>query len=121
MKKVLVVLLLLFAGCTTKESGYTQLSMNDAVIMMQDVSNYLIVDVRTVEEYKEGHIPSAINIPNESITDRPDELPNIDQILFVYCRSGNRSKQASDKLVKLGYTNVYEIGGISSWTGEIEK
>ena len=80
-----------------------------------------ILDVRTAAEYNEGHIPGAINIPNEAIgTDAIPELPDKDQLILVYCRSGNRSKQASEKLVKLGYTNVVEFGGIIDWPGETE-
>ena len=79
----------------------------------------VLLDVRTPEEYREGHIPGAINIPNETIgTEDIPELPDKEQLILVYCRSGNRSKQASEKLVKLGYTNIVEFGGINDWTGE---
>ena len=79
----------------------------------------IILDVRTAQEYSEKHIPGAINIPNETIgTEDIPELPDIEQLILVYCRSGNRSKQASEKLVKLGYTNIVEFGGINDWTGE---
>ena len=79
----------------------------------------MILDVRRVDEFAAGHIPGAINIPNESIgTDEIPELPNKDQLILVYCRSGNRSKQASKKLVDLGYTNIVEFGGIIDWPGE---
>ena len=79
----------------------------------------IILDVRTAEEYSEKHIPGAINIPNETIgADDIPELPDKDQLILIYCRSGNRSKQAADKLVKLGYTNIVEFGGINDWTGE---
>ena len=82
-------------------------------------TGYIILDVRTAQEYCEKHIPGAINIANESIgTEEIPELPDKDQLILVYCRSGNRSKQASEKLVKLGYTNIVEIGGINSWPGE---
>ena len=81
----------------------------------------VIVDVRRQDEYDSGHIPGAILIPNESIsTTQPEELPDLDQIILVYCRSGNRSKQAAQKLADMGYRNVYEFGGIIDWTGEIE-
>jgi rhodanese-related sulfurtransferase len=77
------------------------------------------LDVRRIDEFAAGHIPGAINIPNESIgTDAIPELPNKDQLILVYCRSGNRSKQASKKLVDLGYTNIVEFGGIIDWPGE---
>lgn len=84
--------------------------------MMEEETGYIILDVRTAQEYSEKHIPGAINIANESIgTEDISELPDKDQLILVYCRSGNRSKQASEKLVKLGYTNIIEIGGIKSW------
>ena len=93
--------------------------MEEAVTMMEEESGYIILDVRTAQEYGEKHIPGAINIANESIcTEDIPELPDKDQLILVYCRSGNRSKQASEKLVKLGYTNIVEIGGINSWPGE---
>lgn len=98
---------------------YTQISMDEAVAMMEEESDYIILDVRTSEEFAEKHIPNAINVPNETIgTDPVPELPKEDQLIFVYCRSGNRSKQASEKLAEIGYTNVYEFGGINDWTGE---
>lgn len=98
---------------------YAQISMDEAVAMMETKTDYIILDVRTPEEFAEKHIPDAINIPNETIGDDSiPELPDEDQLILVYCRSGNRSKQASEKLVELGYTNVYEFGGINDWTGE---
>ncbi len=114
-------------GCTDKEdsgllNGYQQISMSEAVTLMEEEEGYLILDVRTPEEFAEGHIPGAINVANETIgTEDISELPDKDQLILVYCRSGNRSKQASEKLVALGYTNVVEFGGIKDWTGEIEK
>lgn len=93
--------------------------MDEAVAMMENETDYIILDVRTPEEFAEKHIPNAINVPNETIGDEPiPELPKEDQLILVYCRSGNRSKQAAEKLVALGYTNVYEFGGIKDWTGE---
>ena len=86
---------------------------------LEEETGYTILDVRTAQEYSEKHIPGAINIANESIgTEDIPELPDKDQLILVYCRSGNRSKQASEKLVKLGYTNIVEIGGINRWPGE---
>ena len=94
--------------------------MDDAIIMMEKETDYLIVDVRTPEEFSAGHIPGAINIPNETIGNHEiPQLPNKKQLILVYCRSGNRSKQASEKLVALGYTNIVEFGGINSWPNEI--
>ena len=86
--------------------------------MMEEETGYIILDVRTVDEYKEKHIPGAINIPNEMIgTDKPEQLPDKEQMILVYCRSGNRSKQAAAKLAAQGYTNI-EFGGIIDWPGE---
>ena len=125
MKKILILIaVLLLYGCTKtkREITYTQISQAEAKRIMEEETGYLIVDVRTEEEYAEGHIPGAINIPTESITDtKPEQLPDQKQKLLVYCRSGNRSRQASEKLAALGYSNVYEFGGINTWDGEIEK
>ena len=88
--------------------------------MMAEETDYIILDVRTQEEFASGHIPEAINIPNEVIgTEDIPELPNKEQLILVYCRSGNRSKQASEKLAVLGYTNIVEFGGINSWPSNI--
>ena len=101
-----------------KEGGYTHIDMETAKKMMANDDGHVIVDVRSQEEYNEGHIPGAIVIPNESIgTEQPKELPDLEQVILVYCRSGNRSRQASQKLADMGYTNVYEFGGIKDWTG----
>ena len=90
--------------------------------MMQENEGYILLDVRTMEEYKEGHIKNAICIPNERIDDTViDTLTDKDQLIFVYCRSGRRSKEAAQKLVNMGYTKIYDIGGIIDWKGEIEK
>ena len=117
-----LLLLFLLAGCTAsneQENSYRQISMDEAVTMMEEESGYIILDVRTPEEYRERHIPNAINIPNETIgSEDIQELPDKDQLILVYCRSGNRSKQASGKLAELGYTNIVEIGGINDWTGD---
>ena len=123
MKKIIPFLmaLLLLAGCgaQSEESTYRQVNAEEAATMMEEESSYIILDVRTTEEYSEKHIPGAINIPNETIgTEDIPELPDKEQLILVYCRSGNRSKQASEKLVKLGYTNIVEFGGINDWTGE---
>ncbi len=100
---------------------YTQITQEEAKHMMEQDDGHVIVDVRREDEYAEGHIPGAILIPNESIeTEPPAELPDFDQIILVYCRTGRRSKEASQKLADMGYSNVYEFGGITEWTGEIE-
>ena len=124
MKKYIAIVLSILmvigmTGCGDKEMSYKQISMEEAVSMMESETDYIILDVRTPEEFAEKHIPNAINVPNETIgTDDIAELPDKDQLILVYCRSGNRSKQASEKLVALGYTNIYEFGGINDWTGE---
>ena len=123
MQKLLSVFLaaILLAGCSApKETvSYRQISMDEAITMMEEESGYIILDVRTPEEFADKHIPGAVNIPNETIAvEEIPELPDKDQLILVYCRSGNRSKQASEKLASLGYTNVVEFGGINSWPGE---
>ena len=123
MKKLfsLILIMIFLAGCAAPkaEASYRQISMDAAIAMMEEASGYVILDVRTSEEFAEKHIPNAINIPNETIsTAEIPELPDKDQLVLVYCRSGNRSKQASQKLADMGYTNVVEFGGINSWPGE---
>ena len=128
MKKLIPILLsaLMFTGCSgtsnSQTNTYRQITMDEAVTMMAQESGYIILDVRRPDEFAAGHIPNAINVPNESIgTSEIPELPDKDQLIMVYCRSGRRSKEASEKLVKLGYTNIVEFGGILDWKGEIEK
>lgn len=120
MKKFLTILLgLSLFGCSSK-ANYHQIDGQSALDMMNNETDYIIIDVRTESEYQQGHIKNAINIPNESIDESVSEiLTDKDQLLLVYCRSGNRSKQASEKLAKLGYSNIYEFGGISDFPGEI--
>ena len=124
MKKFITLLLsvLFLAGCalpTGQEVSYRQINMDEAITMMEEESGYIILDVRTPEEFADKHIPGAINIPNETIsTEEIPELQDKDQLILVYCRSGNRSKQASEKLAALGYTNIVEFGGINDWPGE---
>ena len=125
MKKLLPILLsaLMFTGCAgtsnNQTSTYSQISMDEAVTMMAQESGYIILDVRRPDEFAAGHIPNAINVANETIgTAEIPELPDKDQLIMVYCRSGRRSKEASEKLVKLGYTNIVEFGGILDWKGE---
>ena len=100
--------------------NYQEISQEQAKQMMEQDDGHVIVDVRRQDEYDTGHIPGAILIPNESIgTEQPEQLPDLDQIILIYCRSGNRSKQAARKLFEMGYTNIYEFGGINTWTGEV--
>ena len=101
-------------------TGYKQISQDEAMKIMDEENGYLIVDVRRPDEFAEGHIEGAINVPNEGIAEEmPEELPDKNQLLLIYCRTGRRSKEASEKLAKIGYKNVYEFGGINTWTGTI--
>ncbi len=132
---IFMVLPLVLAGCANPMAGqildgdgsirtfdYTQIAQDEAERMMEQEEDYVIVDVRREDEYAEGHIPGAILIPNESIQEyeAPDELKDSDQIILVYCRTGQRSKEAAEKLARMGYSRVYEFGGIVDWEGEIE-
>ena len=133
MKKVIIILIILvviIGGVimlnkntekeTTNQIQYV--SMDEITTIMQENTNYIILDARTIEEYNEGHIPNAICIPNETIDETViTKLPNKDQLILIYCRSGNRSKQAALKLQQLGYTNLVEFGGIIDWDGPIEQ
>lgn len=124
MKKFVPLFLsaLLFSGCVASHNSagsYRQISMEQAVLLMEREIGYIILDVRTPQEFAAGHIPNAINIPNETIgASEISALPDKDQLILVYCRSGRRSKEAAQKLVSLGYTNIVEFGGILDWTGE---
>ena len=119
----LIMSLFLLTACAAPVSpapSYRQIGMDEAMAMMERESDYIILDVRTPGEFSEGHIPDALNLPNESIgVENIPMLPDKEQLIMVYCRSGNRSKQAAEKLVKLGYTNVVEFGGIIDWPGEV--
>ena len=126
MKKLIPILLsaLMLTGCAgasnNQTNTYRQINMDEAVEMMAEESGYIILDVRRPDEFAAGHIPNAINVPNETIgADEIPELPDKDQLIMVYCRSGRRSKEAAEKLLKLGYTNIVEFGGILDWKGEI--
>ena len=118
---VAALLAALLAACgVSSKTSYRQITADEAAQLMQEETDFLLLDVRTQEEYASGHIPGAICIPNETIgSEEIPELPDKDQLILVYCRSGNRSKQASQKLAEQGYTNVVEFGGINGWTGEI--
>ena len=110
-------------GCSDGGSAtYEQISGTEAKALMDSESGYIIIDARTQSEYDEGHIPGAILIPEYEIADLAEkELPDKDQLILVYCRSGRRSKIAAEELVKLGYTNVKEFGGIIDWEYETVK
>lgn len=122
MKKAIAILLVLilslFTGCSSSDDGlgYEQVDAHKAIELMESETDYIILDVRTIEEFNEKHIPDAICIPNETIGEEEiAQLPHKDQLILVYCRSGRRSKEASAKLVELGYTNIVEFGGIIDW------
>ena len=141
MKKILAILMLtvILTACGMEEAAddsmilnettettedvlvpYEQITAEDAKKLMDAESDYIIVDARTEEEYAEGHIPGAILIPEYEIADRAQsELPDKDQLILVYCRSGRRSKIASQALADLGYTNVKEFGGIIDWPYDV--
>ena len=129
INKRFLIALLTFAlpfGCVGCSDGgsatYEQISGAEAKALMDSESGYVIIDARTQEEYDQGHIPGAILVPEYEIADRAEkELLDKDQLILVYCRSGRRSKIAAEELVKLGYTNVKEFGGIIDWEYEIVK
>lgn len=105
-----------------EDMGYTQINMDVAKAIFEVPGEYIILDVRRADEYAEGHIPGAINVANENISDADiAELPDKNQTIYVYCRSGNRSRQAAEKLANIGYANIIECGGIIDWKGDIEK
>ena len=130
---VLLAIVLMLSGCSPQEEycaqtgetvNWKQINMEEAVELMKTGENYIILDVRRADEFASGHIPGAVNLANEVIgeDDAAVEavIPDKDQMILVYCRSGNRSKQASQKLADMGYTRVVEFGGILDWPGEIE-
>ena len=127
MKRILPLIfsvLLLLSGCSGKESAshsYEQISQQEAKTMM-DTQDVIILDVREQEEYDSGHIPGAVLLPVGTISEKTAAavIPEKDSVVLVYCRSGNRSKTASAALAELGYTGVYEFGGINTWPYEME-
>ena len=128
MKRMLpavLTILLLFTGCggtSMKENSYQQITQEAAKEMM-DAQEVLILDVREQHEYDSGHIPAAVLLPVGTITKDTAAavIDDLEAVILVYCRSGNRSKTASQALADLGYTNIYEFGGINTWPYEIEK
>lgn len=109
----------------TQVPSFQKISLEYAKQLMDTEKNYMIIDVRTIEEYNEGHVNNAISLPNEEIVIGSEKvttmLPNKDQMFLVYCRSGKRAADASTKLVNMGYINVYSFGGIIDWSYEVVK
>ena len=128
MKKLVFLLLavMLLTACgqdkeNDQGAAYLNITAEEAKQIMDTEEGYIILDVRTQEEYDEGHIPGAIVISHEEIKEKAEEvLPDKDQLILVYCRSGRRSKIAAEALVELGYTNIKEFGGIIAWPYEVE-
>ena len=134
MRKIMAVLVLLatlfsIAGCDgdahedrKEQAKYRRITADEAQVLMQREQDYLILDVRSPEEYAAGHIPHAINIPMEQFgEDPPKELPDRNQMIFVYCVKGIRSMNIANRLAHMGYKNIVEMGGIQDWHGDIEK
>ncbi len=125
MKKILLVILAIFmlimAGCGNTQAEYRQITQDEAKKMM-DGQDVIILDVREQDEFEAGHIKNAVLLPVGSINKETaaEVIPEKDSVVLVYCRSGNRSKTASQALADLGYTNVYEFGGIITWKYETE-
>lgn len=118
---MIIALCLLLVGCGNGDTeAYRQISQEDAKAMM-DSQEVMVLDVREANEYAAGHIPGALLFPVGSISQDSAEqlIPSKDTVLLVYCRSGNRSRTASSALAELGYTNVYEFGGINTWPYEV--
>ena len=128
MKKWMMLLLavLLLTGCSVEKgekdvAGYEMITAQQAKEIMDTQEGYVLLDTRTEEEYEQGHIPGAIVISHEEISEKAESiLTDKDQLILVYCRSGRRSKLAAQDLVDLGYTNVKEFGGIIDWPYETE-
>ena len=123
---LILVVMLLLTGCGKSDADipnntYEKISMSEGLKRMESDEDYILLDVRQADEFESGHIPGAVNLPNEEIgTEEIPSLPDKAQTIYIYCRSGNRSKQAADKLLALGYTNLIEFGGIIDYTGELE-
>ena len=124
MKRIvclLFALLLAFTGCKAAGSTYQQITQQEAKAMM-DTQEVIVLDVREQDEFDAGHIPGAVLLPVGTITQDAAAavIPGLDSVVLVYCRSGNRSKKAAQALADLGYTSIYEFGGISTWPYEVE-
>lgn len=115
----LIALIAIVLILTAKHPSYVKITPNQAYELMQSQNNCTVLDVRTPEEFSQGHIPGAILIPDYELAKRAEkELPDKNALILVYCRSGNRSRQAANTLLKLGYTNVKDFGGIIDWPFE---
>ncbi|HAE41626.1 MAG TPA: rhodanese-like domain-containing protein [Clostridiales bacterium] len=140
MKRVLIILLvstMIITGCVTQtqittappnqtetvvKAAYIKISAQEAKVIMDTEENVIIVDVRTPEEYAQGHIPDAILMPVAQIRSlAPELLPDLDQTILVYCRSGNRSETGAKTLIDMGYSKVFDFGGIQDWPFDIVK
>lgn len=126
-KKLFLILsltctLIVMAGCSKKDdkSTHTTISAKEAKKMMDENEDIIILDVRTEDEYQEGHIEGAILIPDNEITEKAEDiLADKSETILVYCRSGRRSANASKELSDLGYTNIYDFGGINDWEYDV--
>lgn len=128
MKRLILLIigsLLVLTGCGNKEDSveiaYEKISMSEGIKRMETDEGFILLDVRRADEFASGHIPGAVNLPNEEIGKAEIPLlPDKNQTIYIYCRSGNRSKLAANKLLSLGYTKLIEFGGILDYTGELE-
>lgn len=128
MKRLILLIissLLVLTGCGNKEDSveiaYEKISMSEGIKRMETDEGFILLDVRRADEFASGHIPGAVNLPNEEIGNAEIPLlPDKNQTIYIYCRSGNRSKLAANKLLSLGYTKLIEFGGILDYTGELE-
>lgn len=115
----IIALIAIVLILTAKHPSYVKITPNQAYELMQSQNNCTVLDVRTPEEFSQGHIPGAILIPDYELAKRAEkELPDKNALILVYCRSGSRSRQAANTLLKLGYTNVKDFGGIIDWPFE---
>ena len=122
MKRIIIFLLIfsfILSGCN-KDNKHKTISSLEAIELMNNEKDYVIIDVRTIEEYSDGHIEGAVNIPLDNINDIVN-LYAKDKMIMIYCRSGNRSNQAANILDDLCYTNVYDFGGINTWPNDLVK
>lgn len=121
------MIVFILAGCTWRseevmKNSYRKISAEEAKKIMQEKDDYVILDVRTLEEYKEGHIEGAVLLPKSDISNEAEDvLQDKEQMIFVYCRSGSRSFAVATELIDMGYTNIYDLGGIIDWPYEIVK